>query len=237
MFVQKNMSDEIFSVVRNRARVLNLTFHGVGKPPRDSGHKKSDIWLSVETFKFVLDVIKERKEIIITFDDGNKSDLEIVLPLLLENRIKAAFFICPGNFDKPGYLTGGDVQCLSQSGMIIGSHGVHHCDWRGLKDEELFEELSLSKKILEQETNQSVSYAACPKGSYDRRVLRFLRKTRYERVYTSDTGFAWSDDWLQSRNTIHSNIDSRLLGKIIDQHLLSPLEFTRIIKNCFRRWR
>lgn len=237
MSVQKNTAGEIFPVARGRARVLNLTFHGVGEPPPENEYKKSDIWLSVETFESVLDVIKERKEIVITFDDGNKSDLEIVLPILIKRGIKAAFFICPGNFDRPDYLTGRNVRSLSQAGMIIGSHGVHHYNWRRLKDEELFEELSVSKKLLEQKTGREVSYAACPKGSYDRRVLCFLRRAGYERVYTSDTGYSRTDAWLQSRTTIHSNINSDMLNQIISWHLWSSTEFIRKIKRFIKRWR
>jgi peptidoglycan/xylan/chitin deacetylase (PgdA/CDA1 family) len=214
-----------------------LTFHGVGQSRRNVDSGEVDVWLSVAAFEFVLDLIKEHKEIIITFDDGNSSDVEIVLPLLLEFGIKAAFFICPGYFDKPGYLTGRDVRSLSQAGMIIGSHGVHHYDWRGLKDEELFEELSVSKKLLEQETGREVSYAACPKGSYDRRVLRFLRRASYERVYTSDTGYSRSDAWLQSRTTIHSNINPDKLNQLITQNPWSRREFIRMAKRIIKRWR
>jgi len=235
--VRKNTSEEGLNRADGQARVLNLTFHGVGVPPSDNEYKGTDIWLSVETFESVLDVIKERKEIVITFDDGNKSDLEIVLPILIKRGIKAAFFICPGNFDRPDYLTSRNVRSLSQAGMIIGSHGVHHYDWRRLKDEELFEELSVSKKLLEQKTGREVSYAACPKGSYDRRVLCFLRRAGYERIYTSDTGYSRSDAWLQSRTTIHSNINPDILNQIISWHPCSYKEFIRRIKRFIKRWR
>jgi peptidoglycan/xylan/chitin deacetylase (PgdA/CDA1 family) len=214
-----------------------MTFHGVGRPRRNVDSGEADVWLSAAALEFVLDVIKDRKEIAITLDDGNKSDLDIVLPLLLERGIKAAFFVCPGYFDKPGYLTGRDVQCLSQAGMIIGSHGVHHYDWRELKDEELFEELSVSKRLLEQETGHAVSYAACPKGSYDRRVLSFLRKAGYDRVYTSDTGYSRSDAWLQSRTTIRSNINPDMLNQIISRHPWDSVEFIHKIKGFIKRWR
>jgi peptidoglycan/xylan/chitin deacetylase (PgdA/CDA1 family) len=237
MFLEKNTLYERPLRTKCESRVLNLTFHGVGQSCRNVDSCGADVWLSIAVFELVLDLIKERKEIVITLDDGNKSDLDIVLPLLLERGMKAAFFVCPEYFDKPGYLTGRDVQCLSQSGMIIGSHGMHHYDWRKLKDKELFEELSVSKKLLEQETGQVVSYAACPKGSYDRRVLRFLRAAGYERVYTSDTGYSMSDAWLQTRTTIHSNVSPDILKQIINQHPLSHKEIIRKVKGIIKRWR
>jgi peptidoglycan/xylan/chitin deacetylase (PgdA/CDA1 family) len=222
---------------RNGTLILNLTFHGVGEPPARNEYKNSGIWLSKTTFEIVLDVIKGRKDIKITFDDGNKSDVETALPLLLERGIKAAFFVCPGYFNRPNYLTGQDVRILSQSGMIIGSHGMRHYNWRDLKDDELMEDLRVSKEFLERETVRPVTYAACPEGSYDRRVLHFLRRTGYERVYTSDTGYSMSDARLQSRTTIRSDINPETLNQIISRHRWGSTEFIRKIKIFIKQWR
>jgi peptidoglycan/xylan/chitin deacetylase (PgdA/CDA1 family) len=224
-------------VIKSRAKVLNLTFHGVGEHPKDAHEDGASTWLSVEQFKFVLDFINGRQGIFITFDDGNKSDVEVALPLLLERGIKAAFFVCPGNFDSSGYLTGGDVRSLSRAGMIIGSHGMYHRDWRQLKNEELMSDLLASRKILEKETKQPISYVACPGGSYDRRVLNYLRKAGYDRVYTSDTGYSRPDAFLQARNTIRSNITTDLLRRIIEQRTWNYAGFIRVIKKWIKRWR
>lgn len=237
IFSEKNISPERYPEARRRSRVLNLTFHGVGNPWREIRLSEADIWLSVGAYQMVMDVISGRDDIVLTIDDGNSSDVEIILPSLLEHGMKASFFVCPGNFDRPGYLTAKNVRDLSQAGMIVGSHGMYHRDWRHLKDEELYEDLSVSKELLEQEIGQSVTQAACPKGSYDRRVLRFLRRAGYRRVYTSDTGFSWAEDWLQARTTIHSNINPDLLRQIVEQHPWSTKEFIRIIKGCIKRWR
>jgi len=224
-------------VVTSRAKVLNLTFHGIGERPKGEHEDEASVWLSVEQFKFVLDFINGCQDIFITFDDGNKSDVEIALPLFLERGIKAAFFVCPGNFDSSGCLTGGDVHSLSRAGMIIGSHGMHHRDWRQLKNEELMSDLLVSREILEKETGRPVSYVACPGGSYDRRVLNCLRKAGYERVYTSDTGYSRPDAFLQARNTIRSNITTDLLRRIIEQRTWNYAGFIRVIKKCIKRWR
>jgi peptidoglycan/xylan/chitin deacetylase (PgdA/CDA1 family) len=223
-------------VVTSRAKVLNLTFHGIGERPNGEHEDEASIWLSVEQFNFVLDFIKGRQDIFITFDDGNKSDVEIALPLLLKRGIKAAFFVCPGNFGSSGYLTGEDVHSLSRAGMIIGSHGMHHRDWRQLKNEELMGDLRVSREILEKETEQPISYVACPGGSYDRRVLNYLKKAGYERVYTSDTGYSRPDAFLQARNTIHSNINPDLLRRIIEQRTWNSAGFIRVVKKCIKRW-
>ena len=44
--------------------------------------------------------------------------------------------------------------------------------------------------------------AACPFGSYDRRVLNMLRRHGFVRVYTVDGGHAKRGAWLQPRYTV-----------------------------------
>ena len=46
----------------------------------------------------------DQPEILITFDDGNVSDLTIALPELLKNGLRAEFFVCAGRLNDPNYL-------------------------------------------------------------------------------------------------------------------------------------
>ena len=72
--------------------------------------------------------------------------------------------------------------------MRIASHGLAHRPWRGLGATELAAELEGSRRLLEAAAGRPVTHAACPFGSYDRRVLHALREAGYERVFTSDGG-------------------------------------------------
>jgi hypothetical protein len=53
----------------------------------------------------------------------------------------------------------------------------------------------------------AVDEAACPFGSYDRKVLRALRSAGYKRVFTSDGGSTSSRAWLASRTSVHRERD------------------------------
>ena len=46
-------------------------------------------------------------------------------------------------------------------------------------------------------SSRPVTEAACPFGSYDRCVLRSLRRHGYQRAYTSDPGTTRLHDWIQ----------------------------------------
>lgn len=188
---------------RRRADVLNLCFHGIGAPGRELEVDEAQYWVEAEQFDELLGVIRRHPSIRITFDDGNASDVTHALPALVRHNLTATFFVVAGRLDQPGSVSRDDVKTLVASGMTIGSHGLAHRPWRSVGTEELRAEMGASS-ILADITSVPVRQAACPFGSYDRRVLSALRDHGYARVYTVDEGHARETAWLQSRYTIRS---------------------------------
>ena len=67
--------------------------------------------------------------VVLTFDDGNKSDYTYVGPLLKRYGFGATFFITEGlNFlnNKAHYVTWEEVRALHEDGFEIGNHTCHH---------------------------------------------------------------------------------------------------------------
>ena len=114
--------------------VVNLCFHGIGTPARDTEPGEDAYWISTDLYRRVLDVVAEDPHVRISFDDGNASDVEIGLPGLVERGLTATFFVLAGRLDQPGSLAVDDVRALATAGMRIGSHGMDHRPWRGLDD-------------------------------------------------------------------------------------------------------
>jgi peptidoglycan/xylan/chitin deacetylase (PgdA/CDA1 family) len=185
-------------------RVLNFTFHGVGEPPPSAGEAERDVWISHAEFVSALDAICTRERVTISFDDGNASDIEIALPALRERGVAACFFVVADRIGSPGYLDAADLGELRRAGMQIGLHGMRHRPWRGLSDRELDEEVTGARALLEAAIEARVTVAACPFGSYDRRSLARLRGSGFQRVFSSDGGWASADAWLQARNTLRA---------------------------------
>ena len=79
------------------------------------------------------------------------------------------------------------ASCI-EAGMRVGSHGWAHRDWRridpGLRSQEFVD----ARRVLAELIGSAVSRVAIPFGSYDRHVLRHLRRTGVTRVFTSDGG-------------------------------------------------
>ncbi len=189
---------------------VNVTVHGIGRPVRPLDDGEDDIWISVDQFEGLLDAAVGRPDVTVTFDDGNLSDLEIGLPRLLERGLKARFYICAGLLGEPGRLDASGVRELHRAGMVIGSHGWTHRDWRSLDwspagASVVDDEMVRARRELEQLTGSPVTEVAVPFGSYDRHVVRTLRRTGVSRVYTSDGGWARRGTWLQARTSIHGH--------------------------------
>jgi peptidoglycan/xylan/chitin deacetylase (PgdA/CDA1 family) len=212
-------------------RFINLTFHGIGPCARslDAGEEK--VWVSLERYSSVLDAVVGREDVQITFDDGNVSDLTHALPGLVSRGLVATFFVVAGRVGEPEFLSAADVVALQEAGMTIGSHGMHHRPWRKSDDEGLHEELVESRRVLEDVLGHPVVDAACPFGSYDRRVLRALQRAGYERVYTSDRGSASPGEWLQARTTI---TEDHALDPILSP---APAKLRRRAELVAKRWR
>ena len=67
--------------------------------------------------------------VVLTFDDGNKSDCSHVGPLLKSYGFGATFFITEGlGFldNKAHYVTWEEVRALHEDGFEIGNHTRHH---------------------------------------------------------------------------------------------------------------
>lgn len=186
-----------------------VNFHGVGIPDRPLDPGEEHVWLGADHFGAVLDMLADvGRDIHISFDDGNASDVDIALPALRERGLRAAFFVLAGKLGQHGYLSASGVAELATAGMTVGSHGMHHVDWRKLDEASLDVELAQPLGILGDIIGFSVDEAACPFGSYDRRVLARLRATGYRRVYTSDGGPAWDDGWLTARTTVTADVSA-----------------------------
>ena len=114
--------------------MINLTLHGVGKSSRSLEPEEANVWISKENLEAILDELLRFNHFSVTVDDGNESDVEIVMPALSKRKMRAIFFIPAGMLGQEGYLGRKDVEILVQEGMEVGTHGMHHLDWRMLNE-------------------------------------------------------------------------------------------------------
>jgi peptidoglycan/xylan/chitin deacetylase (PgdA/CDA1 family) len=219
------------------SRTINLTFHGIGEAERPLERGEELVWLDQDQFESALDSIVGREDVQITFDDGNASDFEHALPQLRRRGLTATFFVVAGRLGEPGFLDEGGVRALAAAGMGIGCHGMRHRPWRRLDEHALWEELVEARRLLEQVVDRPVTEAACPFGSYDRRVLRFMRRQGYRRAFTSDSGTTRPGDWIQARNTVRPGNAVGLIECVLAADRSTHHVLRRRAKLAAKRWR
>jgi peptidoglycan/xylan/chitin deacetylase (PgdA/CDA1 family) len=218
---------------------INLCFHGIGEPGRPLEPDEDLYWIEPQQFDEFLAAIRNDPRIRVTFDDGNASDAVYALPSLLRHGLRGAFFIVAGRLDQSGSLSRPEVRELVRAGMSVGSHGLEHRPWRTVSDEDLEAELGQAAEIIGATVGQSIREVACPFGSYDRRVLRAIRRHGFDRVYTVDGGAAARPDaWLQSRYTIRRRDTPAVIERLRRAPQGSGIEpVVRSVKGIIKRLR
>src|SRR6202012_995190 len=123
---------------------------------RDFGQDERDFWVKPEIFETTLDIAAGRDDVVLSFDDGNTSDIDFALPALQQRGLTATFFIVPSWLGDPGFMTKADVRTLAASGMTIGNHGLQHHRWTELTRQELEHEVNAGKQLLDELTGAEI---------------------------------------------------------------------------------
>lgn len=218
-------------------RWLVLNFHGIGDPVRDLEPGEPDVWLSRDRFTEILDICVDRDDVLLTFDDGNSSDLRIAASELEKRGMSATFFVLTGKFGAKGYLSPQEVRELHGRGHKIGSHGRHHVDWRSIDEAQLEEEIKGSRLDLEDLLQTSVSEFAVPFGSYDRRVLGYLEAEKPSAIYTSDGGRWDGQNQIIPRHSLRSQDDADSVDRASQHSRSSRDRLVRRLKRVVKRLR
>jgi len=182
---------------------LFVIFHGIGTPPARVPEAERPYWTSEQAFlAFVRDANEAGDaaglRIVATFDDGNRSDVDIAAPALVDNKLPGIFFPCTGRIGQDGYLTEADLRTLDGP-FEIGSHGVDHVPWSRLDTNALYHEVAYSKAVIEAAVGHDITSAALPFGYYDATTLRALQTCGYEAVYSSAPGLSRPNSWFRCR--------------------------------------
>jgi peptidoglycan/xylan/chitin deacetylase (PgdA/CDA1 family) len=198
---------------------IHLCFHGIGSCVNEREPGESRYWVGDDLFQRVLDEVSGRTDVELSFDDGNRSDVDIALPSLRDRGLRATFFPLAGRLDDPLSVSGKDLQSLYAGGMTIGSHGWNHVPWRSMSEVDTRREFVEARTAIEQASGAAVTRAAAPLGRYDRLSLRGLKHAGYATVYTSDRFPARSSSWLQARFSVTASDSIESVTAVLNRRL------------------
>jgi peptidoglycan/xylan/chitin deacetylase (PgdA/CDA1 family) len=149
-------------------------------------------WIQAQGYRCLLldEAMQQRgdRSVVISFDDGDVSNIEVALPLLLERGMKAEFFITTGFIGATGMLSADDVRQLAAAGMGIGSHGCSHAFLEDLDTTALMSELDDSRCRLQALSRRPVEAIALPGGRGGERELLAAQALGYHHLLGSVPG-------------------------------------------------
>ena len=191
-------------------RVLVLMYHGIHESRTDHGrfdpryslnprqfaaqmHCLSELgvagWLPVSGEALVApEAPAGRHMVLITFDDGDVSNVEKALPILQESGLTAVFFITRNFVGQRGMISRAGIRELADAGMVIGSHGLSHRFLNTLSPAALAIELSSSRDFLQQITGREVVLLSLPGGRGGQREIEAAHDAGYRSVFGSRPG-------------------------------------------------
>lgn len=129
------------------------------------------------------------KPVVLTFDDGYTDMYTQVYPVLRKHQMTATFFVVPGFFDRPRYLTWKQVIDMSRHGMDIEAHSMTHPDLTTLSPARAWQEIWGSRHVLQSRLHRPVEVFAYPYGAYNASVLNDVSKAGYWAGFTTHRGY------------------------------------------------
>lgn len=131
-----------------------------------------------------------RKSLVITFDDGYKSNLEAI-KILSDFNFPATIFIVSANINIDECLSYPEITSfLKTTPVKIGSHTLTHEYLPEVDDIQLEKEIKNSKIVLENFFSTEIKTFAYPKGGFNEKVLKTVKEAGYLCACTTNRGFS-----------------------------------------------
>jgi peptidoglycan/xylan/chitin deacetylase (PgdA/CDA1 family) len=186
-----------------------LEYHVLGAPPEEAPYpelyvgrtdfEKQMDWLEEHEYEAVtLEQVQEAwyhkgklppKPVVISFDDGYRPQYTFALPTLRKHGWAGVL-----NLKAEGSeLYESNVKAMLAAGWELAAHTIHHLDLTELGPEELKEEVSESRKILQEEFKAPVNNFCYPAGQFDETVIEAVEAAGYTGATTEVPGFAEKD--------------------------------------------
>lgn len=137
----------------------------------------------------------------VTFDDGYAHVIANALPILKQQKLTAIQFIVAGKLGGQNdwdiakgdtaerLMDAAQIRDWLAAGQSIGSHSLTHPNLRKIPRDQAREEISASRKRLEDLFGVSVRHFCYPYGSYDAAIQELVQEAGYLTASTVKHGF------------------------------------------------
>ena len=177
------------------------------------------------------------RAVVITFDDGHVSNYSAALPVLLEHRLRATFFITAGSIGTSEMMDWAQIRELHASGMEIGSHTVTHRPPSMLDDNALRYELFESRRILEDGLGSPVTSVSSPTGFFNPRMRVIAEEAGYRALCFGQMGLAADEPFSLKRIAVKRGMKEEQFNALLrfDRREIRRLRNAQILRELARK--
>jgi peptidoglycan/xylan/chitin deacetylase (PgdA/CDA1 family) len=155
------------------------------------------------------------RSVIITFDDGIQDCVEHVAPTLSARGFTAMFYLVAGRVGQTTLWMRSDlglelplmdwpaVRSLEAAGFEMGSHTMTHARLPTLPPGACRDELSASRRLLQDRLGHDVVHLAYPFGAFDEPVRRMAADVGYRSACSTRPGLSAPDDDLLALHRVN----------------------------------
>ncbi|MCX7679209.1 MAG: polysaccharide deacetylase family protein [Spirochaetes bacterium] len=167
------------------------------------------------------------KVAVVTFDDGYPAMYSALLPLVEEFNYPVTLFVVIDAISTKAHkaLTWRKLRQMDSSGIRIECHSMTHRDlvhvYNRLDAESkyiLYEEIYLSKRVLELYLGRKISFFAFPYGRYNLPLVDLCKAAGYSRAFSTDFGpnIITRNNYCLRRRTILRNSSQQFLSHLVE---------------------
>lgn len=120
---------------------------------------------------------KKKHSITLTFDDGYKTIINNVFPIIKKHKIPIVLFICPNLIGKKKYLSTDDLKILNKSNLVeIGIHGYKHIYYGKYNVNNFKKDLDKSLNWFKDNVSIDLPISfSFPYGSFNNDIISYLK--------------------------------------------------------------
>jgi peptidoglycan/xylan/chitin deacetylase (PgdA/CDA1 family) len=197
----------------HRRAVPILVYHVIGNPPATQPLK--ELWVSRPVLARQMAYLDRQgyevvslqelydywhggplpaKAVVLSFDDGFRSDYTRVRPMLAAHGWAGTLNLVLSHYQRSWGLGRRAVKGLIRAGWELDCHTRTHAYLPGLDERSLRREVAGARRFLRRTFGVPVNFFAYPSGAYDERVIAAVRRAGFEGATTTAFGLARPGD-------------------------------------------
>lgn len=176
--------------------------------------------------------------VLITFDDGYRSNYDYAFPILKRYGLKATIFVVTGTVNRemsPPHLTWDQIREMEASGVVeFGAHSHHghgkvggHPEMLGWTKTQLHADTETLMRFFQQNgIRPPVSYAY-PFGAANDQTVQAIQSDGYRIAFTVETGFVQKNDspWAVNRIVIFPGLSICHFSELVTNRSAGTCEY------------